>query len=170
MGRKLGLFMLVALLVCSVSACASKRRSMNTGENAETAKSQEVEKKETMSESSEDAPSSEPMADVNLSLENAVIAQNVVNLEPEGAGTVFSSSTKTVYCFTKIIGAATPTYVRHVWFFNGQEVASVKLHVKSSAYRTYSTKNLSAEWVGPWRVEVRDPNDKLLTSLDFQVN
>ncbi|MBW1981591.1 MAG: DUF2914 domain-containing protein [Deltaproteobacteria bacterium] len=99
----------------------------------------------------------------------AAICRDVVNLEPVDSGTSFPVSTGKLYCFTKITGAQEPTQVTHVWYFDGTERARVVLEVRSSTWRTYSSKIIQPHELGAWKVEVLDANGTLLQTLQFEV-
>lgn len=75
----------------------------------------------------------------------------------------------TLYCFTRVVGAAEETTVQHVWFRNGVEVARVELPVRSINWRTWSSKKIPADWTGEWKVEIQDKFGEVLTTLPFRV-
>jgi hypothetical protein len=56
-----------------------------------------------------------------------------------------------------------------VWFFDGNERARVDLGVKSSSWRTYSSKIIQPHEIGKWRVEVEDFAGNVLKTLEFEV-
>ena len=75
-----------------------------------------------------------------LSIEDLVMCAAIEDREPSGIGTVFSSDSEKIYCFTKIIGATDTTSVNHVWYMGDKEVSKVSLPVKASPWRTWSSK------------------------------
>ena len=103
-----------------------------------------------------------------LTVETAVISEGVENREPTNAGTSFSVTAGRLYCFTKIVGAAEPLEVTHVWYFGDVERARVALGVKAAAWRTYSSKAIQAHEVGAWRVEVLGPDGAVLETVSFE--
>ncbi|WP_062569482.1 DUF2914 domain-containing protein [Pseudoalteromonas arabiensis] len=59
--------------------------------------------------------------------------------------------------------------VRHVWYYQDQQLASIELAISSPRFRTYSTKNIMPEQVGDWRVEVVDTDGNLLAQKEFRI-
>jgi len=72
-----------------------------------------------------------------------------------------------LFCFTRITGAKTETHVTHVWYYQDNEMARVVLPVKSSDWRTYSSKRFLPQWAGQWRVKILDENDNELATIPF---
>ena len=104
-----------------------------------------------------------------LMVESAAICEDVVDREPVGAGNSFSVSVGRLFCFTKIVGAGTDADITHAWYFGDIERARVVLTVKSSSWRTYSSKILQAHEIGPWHVDVLDESGNVLDTIDFEV-
>ncbi|UJX25687.1 DUF2914 domain-containing protein [Pseudoalteromonas sp. CF6-2] len=59
--------------------------------------------------------------------------------------------------------------VRHVWYYQDQQLASIELAISSPRFRTYSTKNIMPEQVGDWRVVVVDTDGNLLAQKEFRI-
>jgi hypothetical protein len=114
-------------------------------------------------------PAGEVQQAAQLKVSVAAICRDVLDHEPDGYGTSFPVSVGKLYCFTKITGAQSPTQVTHVWFFDGNERARVDLAVKSSSWRTYSSKIIQPHEIGTWRVDVEDLDGNVLKSLEFEV-
>ncbi len=74
-----------------------------------------------------------------------------------------------LYCFTRLADAAGETSIFHVWYRNDVEMARVELTVRSSDWRTWSSKRLVPEWTGEWRVDVLAQEGTLLKSLPFSL-
>ncbi|MEJ2101101.1 MAG: DUF2914 domain-containing protein [Desulfobacterales bacterium] len=108
------------------------------------------------------------MAD-KIEVAASAICKNVVNREAVDVGTRFPSSVSRLYCFTKIVGATQPTEVFHVWSYGDVERARISLEVKSSNWRTYSSKAIQAHETGAWRVDVLDAAGNLLQTINFEV-
>jgi hypothetical protein len=75
----------------------------------------------------------------------------------------------TLSCFTRITSTQSPTKISHVWYFGETEKARVKLPVKSSNWRTYSSKRIQSHEIGDWYVEVLGPQGELLQTLRFEI-
>jgi len=95
------------------------------------------------------------------------IAADVVDMEPVDPGTTFSADVGTLWCWTKVTGAAGTT-VEHVWSFGEYEWV-VALDLGGSPWRTYSSKKIVPEWTGDWTVTVRTIDGQVLEELTFTV-
>jgi hypothetical protein len=106
---------------------------------------------------------------VNIKAEEMVFCTGITDWTPVGEAKTFPESVGSVYCFTRITGASEPTTVQHVWFYNDEEKARVTLNVKSSSWRTWSSKRILPAWTGRWRLEVLTADGRLLRSSEFLV-
>ena len=105
----------------------------------------------------------------NLDVIAAAICENVQEREAVNVGTSFINSTPRLYCFTKVVGAESPTEVIHVWSYGDVERARVSLAVNASTWRTYSSKAIQAHEIGQWRVDVLDTSGNLLETINFEI-
>ncbi len=105
----------------------------------------------------------------DLEVESAAICANVIDREPVGTGRTFNIAVGKLYCFTKIVGAETPTTITHVWYYGDTERARIKLSVRSMSWRTQSSKILQAHEVGSWHVDVLGPSGKILRTIYVNV-
>ncbi len=103
----------------------------------------------------------------SLTVERMVIAENVVDREPEGDGTSFPAGTEKLYCFTHIKGAEGETTITHRWMMGDSVMADVQLPVKSTSWRTWSSKNFVPGWAGEWKVQVLDGAGNVLKETSF---
>ena len=102
-----------------------------------------------------------------LDVDVATICTGVANLEPIGPDVSFPVSVGELYCFTRVVGANTPTKITHVWSFGPTERASVELAIGGPRWRTYSSKKIQAHEIGSWRVEVLDVEGTVLKVIQF---
>lgn len=72
-----------------------------------------------------------------------------------------------LYCFTRIVGAQEDTVVTHVWYYQDAELARVTLPVRSSDWRTYSSKRFLPQWAGQWSVVVLDGEGNEIATVPF---
>jgi len=72
-----------------------------------------------------------------------------------------------LYCFTRIVGAQEATEVTHVWYYQDAELARVTLPVRSSDWRTYSSKRFLPQWAGQWKVIVLDGEGNEIATVPF---
>ena len=105
----------------------------------------------------------------SLEVTDAAICEDVVDRAPVGASTSFSATVGKLYCFTKIVGAQTPTTVTHVWYFGETEKARIELKVGAASWRTKSSKIIRAHETGSWHVDVLDADGNVLRTLQFYV-
>lgn len=105
-----------------------------------------------------------------LSLATIQFGTEVENRELVGTDSTFAASIGTVYCYTRLTGAEDSTEIAHVWYFSDQERARVPLQVRSSDWRTWSSKKILPSWVGEWSVRVEDAEGNVLGSRSFVIN
>ncbi len=74
-----------------------------------------------------------------------------------------------LYCYTRVSGAVDDTWITHVWYWQGREMARVSLPVRSDNWRTWSSKRLEPQWRGNWRVEVLDAAGNHLLVVPFSI-
>ncbi len=86
-----------------------------------------------------------------------------------GEGETFPAGTATVFCRSRIVGAAEPTTVTHVWYHEDKTIARVELAVGSSNWRTFSSKDMLPAWNGRWEVKVLDAAGTVLDSVAFTI-
>jgi len=106
----------------------------------------------------------------SLEVAVAAICQDVIDREPVDAGISFPASVGRLYCFTKIAGAQDQTQVSHVWYYGSNERARIDLNVKSSSWRTFSSKTIQEHEIGSWRVKVLDASGTVLKELQFEIS
>lgn len=102
-----------------------------------------------------------------LGAEEMVFCAAVRDRTPVGVAESFPSDIARVYCFTRIVGAEDTVSVAHVWYFEDRQMARVDLTVKSSSWRTWSSKRMAPEWKGTWRVEVVESDTMVVASKEF---
>jgi hypothetical protein len=114
-------------------------------------------------------PTVEAQMQDKIEVAAAAICKDVVDREAVDVGTRFPNSVQRLYCYTKIVGADQPTEIVHVWNYGDVERARITLSVKSSNWRTFSSKVIQAHEIGAWRVDVLDTAGNLLKTIDFEV-
>lgn len=108
-------------------------------------------------------------SDTEIQLEEAAICRNIVDRAPIGRGSVFPAGIGRLYCFTKVVGAKAETAIIHHWYLNGKLKASVTLPVNSASWRTWSSKDITADEAGDWMVEVLTADGEAIESILFLV-
>lgn len=104
-----------------------------------------------------------------VEVEVGVICRDVQDREPVDVGTAFEATVGRLFCYTKIVGAQMAIEITHVWYHGETEMARVNLPVESASWRTWSHKNIMAEWTGDWHVDVIGPNGEVLKTLEFTI-
>ena len=117
----------------------------------------------------ETAKSSPPEIRAELTLVQAVLCENLKDLEPEGQSIVFSAKLGDVICFTFFDPVPEKTEIYHKWFKRDQLDAEMKLVLKPPKWSTFSKVRIHSADAGPWRVEITDQNGKILKILRFSV-
>ena len=106
----------------------------------------------------------------NIAVSQFDFATAIENRGPVGIDSTFSATVGTVYCFTRIEGIADTTQITHEWYYKDEQKAQVDLTVATDNWRTWSSKTIPEEWVGPWRVMVLDQNGKVLAAKTFTIS
>ena len=158
---------LIILILVVVTMCLGMQATCQAQEPVKQTQGTAVQTQEPAMQTQE--PASEVQQAAQLEVSVAAICRDVLDREPDGYGTSFPVSVGKLYCFTKITGAQSPTQITHVWFFDGNERARVDLAVKSSGWRTYSSKIIQPHEIGKWRVDVEDFAGNVLKTLEFEV-
>lgn len=104
------------------------------------------------------------------SVSRITMTTGVKNIEPVDSATEFKSDVGRVFCFTEISTDKYPTEVTHIWIYEKNIEAEIKLPVKSPKWRTYSSKAILPHWNGNWKVEVYAEDGKLIDSVDFKIH
>ncbi len=87
------------------------------------------------------------------SVAKSVFTTEIVDREPVNDLNSFSTDIKQIYFFTDIRNMS-GNRVTHRWLHSGETRAEISFTVGGPRWRVYSSKNLVAEWVGDWTVEV----------------
>ncbi len=99
----------------------------------------------------------------------AQVCTGIQERMPTGMAESFTPEVGQVYLWCKITGSDGETTIKHVWYYQGNEMASVELPVKSSSYRTWSAKKIMPQWTGDWSVKVEDASGTVLKEISFKI-
>lgn len=107
----------------------------------------------------------------DITIQDIQIGTDVQDRAIVGADSVFADSVGQVYCFTHVTGAPAQdtTTITHVWYYNNEEKAQVDLNVRSSDWRTWSSKTILESWTGQWSVDILGPNGDIIATKTFRV-
>ena len=104
-----------------------------------------------------------------LQLSQAAICQALESFKPLNISAVFSVHTGSVMCFTAFDVVPRETSIFHDWIRRDSLVFSKKLVLKPPRWSSVSSIQLREADKGPWRVEVRDADGRLLRVLRFSI-
>jgi hypothetical protein len=158
----------VLICICLFLVITAQAQQEQAAEPAQAQQEQAAEPAQAQQEQAAE-PAQAQQETAVLEVESAAICEDIVDREPVGAGDSFSVSMGKLFCFTKIVGAETDVDITHAWYFGDTERARITLTVKSSNWRTYSSKILQAHEVGAWHVDVLDESGNVLDTVDFEV-
>ncbi len=99
----------------------------------------------------------------------AKLCTGVEDRMPTGEAQSFSSEVGQVYLWCRVMGAKDTTHVEHLWYYKGEEKASIKLPIKGASWRTWSMKTIMPHWTGQWEVKIVDADWRVLKTLSFTV-
>ena len=104
-----------------------------------------------------------------ISLVQAVLCEDIKGNVPQNITTVFSIERRTAVCFTSFDPVPEKTVIYHYWYHQDTPSARIKLTLKPPRWDTYSSIQLRAEDIGPWRVEITDDQGNIFRVLRFSV-
>lgn len=102
-------------------------------------------------------------------LVQAVLCEDIQDQLPRNPTTVFSIERRTAVCFTAFDPVPQKAVIYHHWFHRDIPSARIKLTLKPPRWSTYSSIQLRAEDIGPWRVEITDVQGNIFHVLRFSV-
>lgn len=108
-------------------------------------------------------------SDDPIALVQAVLCEDIQEFVPQNRTTVFSIERRTAFCFTAFDPVPQKAVIYHHWFHRGTPSARIKLTLKPPRWSSYSSIQLRAEDIGPWRVEITDDQGNIFHILRFSV-
>ncbi|MDX2495328.1 MAG: DUF2914 domain-containing protein [Desulfuromusa sp.] len=105
----------------------------------------------------------------DLMVADGAITSGIENQMPVDRIESYRADFGKLYCFTRIVGAQGDTEVTHVWYYQDDELARVTLPIRSSDWRTYSSKRFLPQWAGEWRVVVLDGDQVEIATIPFKL-
>ncbi|RLB73616.1 MAG: DUF2914 domain-containing protein [Deltaproteobacteria bacterium] len=103
----------------------------------------------------------------DLQVADGVITTAIVNQMPADKIESYRADFGKLYCFTRIVGAQEDTVITHVWYYQDNELARVPLPIRSSNWRTYSSKRVLPQWAGEWKVVILDEKENEIATIPF---
>lgn len=109
------------------------------------------------------------LAPAALHLKNGVMCEAIENYKPIHPSTVFSVGTGKVMCFTEFDHVPVQMDIYHDWIKRGELVFRKKLVLNPPRWSSVSSIQLREADKGPWRVEIRSVDGRLLELLRFSI-
>jgi hypothetical protein len=107
--------------------------------------------------------------ETGFAVDRLVVASGIEEREPVGVSETFPATQEEVYCFLEAGNIVKDTQVRFVWYFEGQETASVELPLRQGPrWRTWSSKKVAGK-SGQWKVELEDEAGNTVGEATFTV-
>ncbi|MCB0396677.1 MAG: DUF2914 domain-containing protein, partial [Flavobacteriales bacterium] len=100
-------------------------------------------------------------------VDEAMVCTSVDNRIPSGKNTSFDSETGKLYCFTRIKNLNGT--IHHKWYLGDRLMADVELEVKGGSWRTWSSKNITANMKGEWHVEITNTEGETIHKESFSI-
>ena len=166
--RSLGIVSVALTVLLWIAAPAWCQEQQPEQQPAEQSAAPEAEQPQA-AQPAEQPQAAQPVEQPAIQIEDAVVCRDVVDRAPVGTGDVIAKESEKVYCFTRVVGAEGDTQITHNWYYKGALKASVVLNVRSSNWRTWSSKTMNPEWVGEWMVEILSQDGTPLESIIFFV-
>ena len=105
-----------------------------------------------------------------LQLNEIMICRGIYKRNPIKPGNNFINNVDSLFCYTKISNSGTKQEIRHIWYFEGNEITNITYNIKPSFnYRSWSRKTIYPNQTGQWRVDVTDSYDNILGTRDFTI-
>lgn len=107
----------------------------------------------------------------NITIDQLDICSKVSNRNPNNCSDEFSlSEVNKVYTWMRVTGVKPPKVVKHVYYWKGALIATVKLKLKYSSMRTWSQKTFKPDQaLGKWKVVITTEKDEVITVKEFTV-
>lgn len=107
--------------------------------------------------------------ELRLHLARATMCEAVEDLLPVNSAVTFSVSRGQVFCYTLFDTVSAPTQIHHRWYHKDELITQIRLKLHPPRWATYSMIRLRESDKGPWRVEVRDSEGRILKVLRFSI-
>ncbi len=108
-------------------------------------------------------------AEMPVIMVEAQVCSAIEERMPSGMADSFMPDVGEVYLWCKVTGCMDTTVIHHVWYRNGEQMADVELPVRSSSWRTWSSKQILPSWTGNWEVKITDAGGKEMKVVPFKI-
>jgi hypothetical protein len=98
----------------------------------------------------------------------AVVCTAIVENRCEGASVKFPANVGKLFGFSEAQNVTSALI--HVWFYKDKELGRIKMGAPNAPrWLTWSNVTVSQNMTGPWRLEARDTDGKVLATFNFTV-
>jgi hypothetical protein len=116
-----------------------------------------------------DEKTNEDTSTPQLTLDQAVMCEEILERGPRNQTVVFSLAKERVVCFTSFGTVPQRSFIYHNWYYRDIPMAKRRLLVQPPRWSTYSSIQIRKTDVGPWRVEITDSQGKIFRVLRFSI-
>jgi hypothetical protein len=102
-------------------------------------------------------------------LKKAVLCEKITKNKPVYEGVVFSLNIEKLYCFTDFEHVYGESIIFHKYYFNDKLIKKFPLSIRPPNFATYSRLELRESEKGPFRVDITDAEDNVLTTIRFSI-
>jgi hypothetical protein len=105
-------------------------------------------------------------------LKKAALCEKITHDKPVYEGVVFSADIQKLFCFTHFEPVYGKSDIFHKYYFKDEFISKTRLSIKQlkqPSFSTYSMIQLRESDIGPWRVEITDAEDNILTTIRFSI-
>lgn len=112
-----------------------------------------------------------PLTSHGITIDDMMVCSNISNRKPFNCSDTFSlSEVSRIYTWMKVSKVNSPKIIKHVYYWKGTVIATVKLKLKYTSMRTWSQKTFNPlRAVGEWKIVVMTEEDELITVKKFTV-
>ena len=97
------------------------------------------------------------------------MCEGIKDYEPQNRAVVFSIAIGKVSCFTSFDPVPQNMYIYHSWYRSDRLITTKRLSLKTPEWSTFSTIQLREADKGPWRVDIKDNNGKIIKIVRFSI-
>lgn len=117
-----------------------------------------------------DSSPQQTIADASLKVSKASVCRSIENRMPAGVDQSFYTSDGKIYVWSMIESRQGSSTIHHIYYLEGKKISDVSLDVRSSRWRTWSSKTIASNrFRGKWRVDITTSDGDLLRRLFFEV-
>jgi hypothetical protein len=99
----------------------------------------------------------------DLTIDKLLVCAKVQDRKPIGCGEEFSlSNTGKVFIWMRVSEVKAPKIIKHVYYWNDEVIATVKLNLEYTSMRTWSQKTFKPDHDGHWKVVITTEDGEMI--------